>query len=122
MTVKAKLQSGRPGGPSLAVSRFREPQLEVNSGADFQRHCVGRTSDLEIRLAEHTAGKSTYTQRYMPWNLVCYLRFTGRKKAIVFEKYLKAGAGKIFLHRHVLSASLARIAPRRVASTCANFC
>jgi len=44
---------------------------------------------LKQGLLEHKAGKSVHTQRYKPWNLVCFLGFAGEKAAIQFEKYLK---------------------------------
>jgi predicted GIY-YIG superfamily endonuclease len=31
---------------------------------------VGLTSDLRRRLAEHNAGKSPHTSKYVPWRLV----------------------------------------------------
>ena len=74
----------------------------IESVYDRARHYVGQTSNLKARLAEHNAGKSIHTQRFKPWNLVCYLGFADEKKAIAFEKYLKSGSGKTFLHRHLL--------------------
>ena len=67
-----------------------------------ERHYVGQTSNLKARLAEHNAGKSMHTQRFKPWNLVCYLGFADERKAMAFEKYLKSGSGKTFLRRHLL--------------------
>ena len=67
-----------------------------------ERHYVGQTNDLKTRLTEHNAGKSIYTQRFKPWNLVCYLGFADKRKALSFEKYLKSGSGKTFLRRHLL--------------------
>jgi putative endonuclease len=74
----------------------------VKSVNDHDRHYVGQTNDLKNRLAEHSAGKSIHTQRYKPWNLVCYLGIAGETKAIAFEKHLQSGSGKAFLRRHLL--------------------
>ena len=74
----------------------------IESVHDHERHYVGQTCNLKSRLADHNAGKSIYTQRYKPWNLVCYLGFADEKKALSFEKYLKSGSGKTFLRRHLL--------------------
>jgi putative endonuclease len=54
------------------------------------------------RINEHNSGKSIHTARHRPWNLVCYLGFAEEKKALAFERYLKSGSGKTFLHRHFL--------------------
>lgn len=74
----------------------------IESAYDRTRHYVGQTGDLKQRLLDHNTGKSIYTQRYKPWNLVCYLGFADEKKALLFEKYLKTGSGRTFLRRHLL--------------------
>jgi len=56
---------------------------------------------LKQGLLEHKAGKSVHTQRYKPWNLVCFLGFAGEKAAIQFEKYLKSGSGRSFANRRL---------------------
>ena len=33
---------------------------------------IGSTNNLEKRLAEHNSGKSGYTKRYMPYELIYY--------------------------------------------------
>ena len=48
---------------------------------------VGLTSDLRRRLAEHNAGKSPHTSKYVPWRLVTYVAFSNEQKAEVFERY-----------------------------------
>lgn len=74
----------------------------IESVNDRTRHYVGQTSDLKSRLSEHNSGKSTYTQRYKPWHLVCYHAFAVERKAMAFERYLKSGSGRTFLKRHFL--------------------
>ena len=41
-------------------------QSESSAGERY----VGVTSDLRQRLAEHNAGKSPHTSKYVPWKLV----------------------------------------------------
>jgi predicted GIY-YIG superfamily endonuclease len=74
----------------------------IESVHDRQRHYVGHTCDLKARLTDHNTGKSVHTQRFRPWNLVCYLGFAEESKAAIFERYLKSGSGKAFLKRHFL--------------------
>lgn len=69
------------------------------------RHYIGITTDLRQRLADHNAGKSPYTKRFMPWRLVVYIAFTDTDAAHAFERYLKAGSGHTFLKRHFLPAT-----------------
>ncbi|MBP6892066.1 GIY-YIG nuclease family protein [Candidatus Babeliales bacterium] len=63
---------------------------------------VGYTNNLSKRLAVHNSGNSTYTSKYVPWEIVTYVTFSNSNKAIEFEKYLKTNAGKIFLNRRFL--------------------
>jgi predicted GIY-YIG superfamily endonuclease len=62
---------------------------------------VGLTSDLRRRLAEHNAGKSPHTSKYVPWRLVTYVAFSDEQKAEVFERYLKSGSGLAFASRRL---------------------
>jgi putative endonuclease len=62
---------------------------------------VGETGDLTARLTHHNAGKSAHTSKFVPWELVTYLAFSDRDKAIEFERYLKVGSGHAFANRHL---------------------
>ena len=61
---------------------------------------VGKTTDLQARLREHNAGKSTYTSRFAPWQLVVAIRFENDARADAFERHLKNGSGHAFAKRH----------------------
>lgn len=50
----------------------------------------------------HNEGKSEYTAKYKPWELVGYVAFKEKDKAIAFEKYLKMGSGKAFVCKHLI--------------------
>jgi putative endonuclease len=60
------------------------------------RTYVGYTTNIEERLATHNAGGSVYTSDYKPWQLVAYIAFDEKSKAIEFEKYIKSGSGYAF--------------------------
>jgi predicted GIY-YIG superfamily endonuclease len=64
------------------------------------RHYVGSTIDLKRRLAEHNAGESIHTRKYLPWSLEAYMAFSDPLKADRFEAYLKSGSGRSFAKRH----------------------
>jgi len=57
---------------------------------------IGFTADLKARLKRHNAGRCTHTRKYIPWNLITYLGFDERERALRFEKYLKTHSGKAF--------------------------
>ena len=46
--------------------------------------------------------ESFHTAKYKPWELVTYIGFDGRDKAVEFEQYLKSGSGRVFAKRHLL--------------------
>jgi predicted GIY-YIG superfamily endonuclease len=53
------------------------------------------------RFAQHNEGKSLYTKKYMPWELLHYSAFNNKIKALEFEKYLKSHAGKDFAKKRL---------------------
>ena len=63
---------------------------------------TGYTKNLKTRLRDHNAGKSTHTKKYRPWTLVWYGAFDNEVTARNFEKYLKTGSGKAFLHKRLI--------------------
>ena len=63
---------------------------------------VGFTSDLKKRLSNHNCGTTDHTDKYKPWELVVFLFFKDKAKAIAFEHYLKSGSGKEFRNKRLL--------------------
>jgi putative endonuclease len=63
---------------------------------------VGVTADLQHRLKEHNAGRSSHTSKHAPWELVAALQFADERTANAFERYLKSGSGRAFVKRHFL--------------------
>ena len=61
---------------------------------------VGKTGDLQAALREHNAGRSAYTAKLAPWQLVVAIRFEDAAKADAFERCLKNGSGHAFAKRH----------------------
>jgi putative endonuclease len=61
---------------------------------------IGATSDIELRLKDHNAGRSPHTSKYTPWKLVATIQFDNVQKANAFERYLKTGSGRAFAKRH----------------------
>ena len=62
---------------------------------------IGLTTDLKKRLADHNAGKSRHTSKYMPWKLVTDVAFSDIEKARAFERYLKSGSGHAFAKKRL---------------------
>lgn len=73
----------------------------LQSTAHPSQHYVGQTTDLERRLKEHNSGKVSHTSKFIPWRIRTALAFDERAKALAFERYLKSGSGRAFLHRHL---------------------
>lgn len=64
---------------------------------------IGSTNDLKRRLAEHNAGECYTTKRMQNIHLETYIAVQNEFTARNLEKYLKAGSGKAFLRKRLLS-------------------
>jgi putative endonuclease len=73
----------------------------LQSKSDLDQRYVGLTSDLKRRIAEHNAGGSPHTSKYLPWKLVTYVAFSDSRKAQIFERYLKSGSGHAFAKKRL---------------------
>ena len=63
------------------------------------RRYTGLTADLQARLRAHNAGRSSYTSKYRPWQLITYVCLADDRRAIEFEEYLKSGSGQAFANK-----------------------
>ena len=63
---------------------------------------IGMTTHLEQRLHEYNKGRSTYSQRYAPWQIRTHVVFSDKSKAQAFEAYLKSGSGFAFMKKRLL--------------------
>ena len=61
---------------------------------------TGITADLKKRLSEHNPGKVPHTSKFTPWEIRAATAFNNKQRAVDFERYLKSGSGRAFLHRH----------------------
>jgi putative endonuclease len=62
---------------------------------------TGATANLKQRIADHNAGKSTHTAKFIPWSIVWYSAFPEKSKALQFEKYLKSHSGRAFAKKRL---------------------
>lgn len=63
---------------------------------------VGSTSDLKSRFNKHKEGGVPSTKKYRPHKLVWYCCFRDKKKAALFEDYLKTASGKALRNKRFL--------------------
>ncbi len=61
---------------------------------------IGLTDDVSRRLAEHNAGYSPHTSKFLPWKLDVVIGFAEKSNAMAFERYLKSGSGFAFAQKH----------------------
>jgi predicted GIY-YIG superfamily endonuclease len=70
--------------------------LKLKSGRAY----IGSTPNLKERLKEHQRGESEYTSKDLPVELISYICFTDRLRALRFERYLKTGSGRAWRKKH----------------------
>jgi predicted GIY-YIG superfamily endonuclease len=63
----------------------------------------GASADIRQRIADHNAGKSKHTAKFMPWELAWYSAFPDKYRALQFEKYLKSHSGRAFAKKRLLA-------------------
>lgn len=72
----------------------------LRSDRNPERHYVGRTNDVDNRLAWHNDGPCGYTRKHRPWSVIVSVEFPEESHAARFERYLKSGSGRAFAKRH----------------------
>ena len=72
----------------------------LRSKINSEKTYIGFASDLNQRFESHNSGNSLHTAEFRPWQLVTYVCFDDKWKAVAFEKYLKVGSGHAFARRH----------------------
>ena len=73
---------------------------------------VGITNNLARRLKEHNEGKSLYTSRFGPWNVIYVEYFKKRSEARSREKYFKSAAGRRKMKKNIVGPASRRRATR----------
>ena len=63
---------------------------------------TGYTNDLKSRLNSHREGSIESTKNFRPVKLVFYSAFSSKRKALMFEKYLKSSSGFAFRNIHLV--------------------
>ena len=61
------------------------------------RFYIGMTANLDKRLNQHNAGKTSSTKAYRPWEMFYFEPMASRVEARLREKVLKSGYGRAFL-------------------------
>ena len=67
----------------------------------FDYYYKGSCADLQRRLGEHNAGKTSSIRKYIPFALVYFETFETRTEAVAREKYFKTGAGRRYLKNKI---------------------
>jgi len=61
---------------------------------------TGCTDNLKERIERHQKGYVPATTNRLPIKLDFYFAITDKYKAFEFEKYLKSGSSRAFIHKH----------------------
>ena len=68
----------------------------------YKGHCA----DLEKRLREHNSGMTKSIKKFVPFEVIYFEEFATLEEAILREKYFKSSAGRRFLKKKGISATL----------------
>ncbi|MBU1110522.1 GIY-YIG nuclease family protein [Patescibacteria group bacterium] len=65
---------------------------------------IGVTRNIESRLKQHDSDTNTnsYSAKFKPWGLECFIAFKNKYLATELEKYLKQGSGFAFMKKRLL--------------------
>ncbi len=64
----------------------------------YNKHYIGYTSDIEIRLKSHNElATKGYTIKYRPWKIIYTEEYNEKKEAMQRERFLKSGQGRDFI-------------------------
>jgi putative endonuclease len=76
----------------------------IRSKSSSDQEYTGATADLKGRIAEHNAGKSAHTSKFIPWELIWCGAFPDKLRALEFEKHLKSHSGRAFSRKRLVTA------------------
>ncbi|AFH49489.1 Hypothetical protein IALB_1782 [Ignavibacterium album JCM 16511] len=68
--------------------------------AKHNKHYFGHTSNLQKRISDHNSGLSTFTKKYLPWELIYFEEFDSRAEAMKREKFFKSYLGYKWLKQN----------------------
>jgi putative endonuclease len=74
----------------------------IRSSSSSEQIYIGATANLKQRIADHNAGKSSHTAKFVPWELLWYSAFPDKFRALEFEKYLKSHSGRAFANKRLI--------------------
>jgi putative endonuclease len=57
--------------------------------------------ESESVVGERYVGVTRHTSKFAPWRLVTYIAFSDKRKAELFERYLKSGSGHAFANKRL---------------------
>jgi len=73
----------------------------LQSTSDPSKLYKGMTDQLDRRLNEHNWGQVASTAEFRPWEIICFIGFRDRSRAVAFERYLKSGSGHAFANKRL---------------------
>lgn len=72
----------------------------------FDKIYVGYTSNLEARILSHNElGKTGWTVKYRPWQLVYTEEYQTKEGAMMRERELKGGQGRAWIRSEIIKKS-----------------
>ncbi|HSD64446.1 MAG TPA: GIY-YIG nuclease family protein [Ignavibacteriaceae bacterium] len=68
--------------------------IYILKSVKYEKTYIGLTNNIQRRLSEHNSGKSIYTNKFKPWEILYIEEVQNLKDARIREKYYKSAAGR----------------------------
>ncbi len=69
--------------------------------SDEGYHYTGSTENLDTRLQRHRLKTTHFTKKGTNWKIIYSKKFPTLSEAMIYEKWLKSGAGREWLKKNV---------------------
>jgi putative endonuclease len=67
----------------------------------YNKHYIGQTNNLKIRLIQHADGRKSWTNKYKPWTVIYQNAHQTRAEAMKEEKHLKSLKNKERIREYI---------------------
>jgi putative endonuclease len=76
------------------------------------KYYIGSCKNIEERIKQHNAGKSSYTKSGIPWKIVKIINCHNKTKALKLERFIKKQKSRVFIEKIINNEIILNYPPR----------